>query len=87
MTLSWEKLARDLRKNYGTYEHRLQQNTDVKTYIATKSEAALLADDISPNIELYGFLRGLEENVKNYASLQPAASINSERCTKLCRSR
>ena len=84
LTLSWEKLARDLRKNYGTYDqaqHRfeefydLRQDTDVKTYIAMKSEAALLADDIPPNIELYGFLRGLEENVKNYVSLQRPSTL------------
>lgn len=84
LTLSWEKLVRDLRNSYGTYDqaqnsfekfYELSQTADVQTYIAQKSEAALLAEDLTPKIELYGFLRGLKENVKNYVNLQMPSGV------------
>lgn len=77
--LSWETLVEGLRKNYGAYDqprvrfeeyYELKQNTDVQSYIARKAEAALLTNDLTPATILYGFIRGLKENIRNYVNLQ-----------------
>ena len=79
-TLSWEKLTRDLRRDYGgkheaetrfTDYFALKQKGDVNSYISEKTAAALLAeDDLTERAKLYGFLSGLKADVQDYVRLQ-----------------
>ena len=78
--LSWEKLVRDLRQDFGGKHEaetrfneyfQIKQKTDVNTYIAEKTAAARLAEaDLTPSAMLYGFLSGLKGDVQDYVRLQ-----------------
>ena len=43
----------------------LKQTSDIQSYIAQKSEAALLSSDLTPTTILYGFIKGLKQEYKN----------------------
>lgn len=80
LELTWEKLVRDLRKDFGGRHEAetrfneflaLKQKSDVNTYISRKTEAALLAEaDLTPRTRLFGFLSGLRADVQEYVRLQ-----------------
>ncbi len=55
----------------------MQQETDVNTYIALKSEAALLATALTPQIHLFGFLHGLKEDIRSYVDLQRPKTLEA----------
>lgn len=77
--MSWKKLVRDLREQYGEHDHHrarfedfydMAQVDDINTYITKKKEAALLAPEVTPRIHLFGFMRGLRDNIRSYVDLQ-----------------
>jgi len=78
-TLSWMCLVDDLRvqfakakqtDSYFAEYYNMVQDSDVKTYIAHKSELALRAVDLNDNLKLEGFIRGLRPRIKEYVMLQ-----------------
>jgi len=83
--LSWKKLVRDLRRSYGAFDQpdiqfedyydMAQRTLDVKTYIAKKCEAALMSSDLTPRLLKFGFIRGLNTEIKNYVKLQKPNSL------------
>lgn len=83
--LSWNRLVRDLRKQYGIYDRPeklfesywdLKQTGSVQDYIARKNAAALLAKDLLSNqLLLFGFVRGLQSEVEIYVKLQKPLNI------------
>lgn len=80
LELTWTKLVRDLRKDFGGRHEAetrfneflaMKQRGDVNTYISRKTEAALLAEaDLTPRTRLFGFLSGLRADVQEYVRLQ-----------------
>jgi Zinc knuckle len=82
--LSWNALVDNLREIYQPYDQgykaykkfwELKQSGDIKSYIASKSEAALQSADINPAISLYGFLHGLRSDFRNYVNLHRPGSL------------
>ena len=83
--LTWKRLVRDLRLNYGAFDQpdiqfedyydMMQGSMDVKTYIAKKCEAALMSDDLTPRLLKFGFIRGLKSDICNYVKLQKPDSL------------
>lgn len=83
--LTWKRLVRDLRGSYGVFEqpdlqfeeyYDMQQSKDdVKTYIAKKCEAALMSEDLTPRLLKFGFIRGLNPDIRNYVKLQKPTTL------------
>ena len=85
LKLTWNKLVRDLRASYGVFDRpdiqfedhydMAQKSYDVKTYIAKKCEAALLSEDLTPRLLKFGFIRGLNEDIRKYVKLQKPETL------------
>lgn len=85
LKLTWKRLVRDLRESYGVFDQpdlqfeeyyeMMQNGDDVKTYIAKKCEAALMSEDLTPRLLKFGFIRGLNVDIRNYVKLQKPATL------------
>jgi Ty3 transposon capsid-like protein len=85
LKLTWGRLVRDIRASYGvfdqpdtqfeTYYTMMQKGDDIHTYIANKCEAAMMSDDLTPNILKFGFIRGLDPDVKKHVKLRKPKTV------------
>jgi hypothetical protein len=79
--LSWNNLKESLRRDFGAldrpdklYERfwdMAQEDRSVQDYISIKKHAALMCGDaLLPKVYLWGFIRGLNADIKAYVKLQ-----------------
>lgn len=93
MKLTWKRLVRDLRASYGVFDQpdiqfedyyeMSQKNDDVKTYIAKKCEAALMSEDLTPRLLKFGFIRGLNPEIRKYVKLQKPETLEAAQRTAI----
>ena len=85
LKMTWNKLIRDLRKNFGKFDqpeqifedfYMLQQEGSVKEYITKKNSLAVMCmGDLNENVKYYGFVRGLKPRIREYVKLQQPKSV------------
>ena len=78
--LAWVDLVEGLRTRYSGYDQprlrydeylEMKQTGDVNSYISLKSDAALQCSDcLTPKSKLFGFCRGLKQDIRTHVNLQ-----------------
>jgi hypothetical protein len=85
LKLTWGRLVRYIRASYGVFDRpdtqfekyymMMQNGDDIHTYIARKCEAAMMSDDLTPNILKFGFIRGLDSEIKKHVKLAKPKTV------------
>ena len=83
--LTWQGLVVALREKHGAYEeprkrfdqcYELTQVNDIQSYIQAKAESALLCPEMTPTLELYGFIKGLRDDFKSHVNLHTPKALS-----------
>jgi len=85
LKLTWCRLVRDIRASYGVFDQpdmqfeayytMMQKGDDIHTYIAKKCEASMMCNDLTPNLLKFGFIRGLDPDVKKHVKLAKPKTV------------